>query len=421
MGITTAIGAEKIRRHELLWWNVNAFYGMSMLYGSMALAIPAFTPLLTSHGFSAGGLLYLQAAFIVLLGLLQAPTGYLADQVGRKSCIVAGTLVWTGGLVLYALGEYLWAFVAAELVLGVGSALIAGADIALVRDSLEELGEPLLYRRVISRTASYGRVVETILFALGGWLMLYGLRAPFYVALVGHVALIIFALSLHEPLRKRVQRSGTHRAEIIRVIRLCLFENRLLAWLIGFQALVLSFTLAGFWFTALLLKETGVSVAWYGLGFAALSVVTAFSSFISNWLEERFGNLVFVLITASLCFGFLLPAFGGLLCAVIGMALQKVAAGSSIVLLSHRIAEAAPQEVRATVISVGGMVLNFAQCLVLVGSGLLVDSSGSVSFTFGVMGVVTVVVGVPLLFLLPFKEEVQRQEVQYEEDEVLFI
>lgn len=85
-------------------------------------------------GLSIGEIGVLAAVYPLVWGLGQAGTGALSDRVGRKPLIVAGMLVQAAALATIAAGTGFALWLAAAVGLGVGTAMVYPALLALIAD-----------------------------------------------------------------------------------------------------------------------------------------------------------------------------------------------------------------------------------------------------------------------------------------------
>ncbi len=74
------------------------------------------------------------AAYPGVWGLGQLATGALSDRWGRRWMIVSGMWVQAGGIALFVLGRTFWPWMAAAVLLGVGTALVYPTLLAAVSD-----------------------------------------------------------------------------------------------------------------------------------------------------------------------------------------------------------------------------------------------------------------------------------------------
>ncbi len=78
------------------------------------------------------GLIFTVMTTINLLCVM--PTGYISDRFGRKALVLPGTLLSFLGLGMFALGNSLWMFHLAGIVLGLGTGIIGPAPAAYAGD-----------------------------------------------------------------------------------------------------------------------------------------------------------------------------------------------------------------------------------------------------------------------------------------------
>src|SRR6185436_10727341 len=88
-------------------------------------------------GMSLADIMVLQAVFGLAVVLFEFPSGYVADRVGYRRSLLIGAALWCAGWAIYSVAVSFAEVMAAEVVLGGGSAFISGADRALLWVSLE--------------------------------------------------------------------------------------------------------------------------------------------------------------------------------------------------------------------------------------------------------------------------------------------
>lgn len=79
--------------------------------------------------------------------VFQLPTGFLADLVSRRACVVAGFGVYAGGLVWQGLSAEFWVHMAAQVLLALGAALMSGAQESWVADETQKAEMTPVYLR----------------------------------------------------------------------------------------------------------------------------------------------------------------------------------------------------------------------------------------------------------------------------------
>jgi len=101
-----------------------------------ALAWGIFPLFFVRQGLSIERVGLLAAAYPLVWGLLQLSTGWASDRAGRKPLIVGGMLLQGGALAGVALVDAFGAWLAAVLLLGIGTAMVYPALLAAIGDAV---------------------------------------------------------------------------------------------------------------------------------------------------------------------------------------------------------------------------------------------------------------------------------------------
>ena len=321
--------------------------------GEFYLIVPVLVPYFRANGLSPASVFIIQAAYTLAVLLLEIPSGYLADVVGRRRTLILAAVIFPAGLVLYALGRSLAAFITAEVVLAVGNSMRSGCDSALLYDSLAELGRAEDYKKSEGRSFFSGRIGSASASLLGGALAAVAIRLPFWVNAATAFLMLPLALSLAEPKRRRLE-GANPMAGILRISRWSFVQPQL-RFFILYGALGTSTGLVGLWAAFLLYALLRIPIVWFGVLFAVFQLASAFASSRTYAVERVLGLRRSLLI---------LPA-AGLVFILVGLvrsaaALPLVFAGAALwgfghPLIMDGINRLIPSETRATVLSVGNM------------------------------------------------------------------
>ena len=125
---------EKLRK------NIPLLYVFSFFWLAMVI-IPVMVPFFASKGLSLSDVFYLQAIFAFFVVLFEIPSGYVADMLGRKNALVAGSLCHGLGFSWLCFADGFADLVVFEMTVGIGLSLLSGADLSLLYDSQEALGQ----------------------------------------------------------------------------------------------------------------------------------------------------------------------------------------------------------------------------------------------------------------------------------------
>ena len=161
------------------------------------------------NGLTIADLFIIQSIYSVTIAVIEIPSGYVADVLGRKNSMIIGTFFGCLGMIVYSYSFGFEGFLIAALCLGVGQSFISGSDTAIMYDSLLELNRTKDFIKLEGRTISMGNLAEAFAFIIGGLLAEISLRTPFYYQI--GIAFIGFsvALMLVEPKMHRLEDGKT--------------------------------------------------------------------------------------------------------------------------------------------------------------------------------------------------------------------
>ena len=263
------------------------------------LYMPIVVPFYESNGLSMKDIMILQAVYSIAIVILEIPSGYLADVIGRKKTIIIGAVFGVFGFITYGLSFGFMGFLVAEIILGIGQSCISGADSAMLYDSLLEKGEEKKYTRFEGRITSLGNLAEAIAGIAGGLLAGITLRAPYLAQIFVAFIALPAAITLVEPARKiPLIKAGVK--EIIHIARFALFIDRPLRRNILFSAITGTATLTMAWFAQPFFEYTRIDIAWFGILWTTLNLTVALTSYTAHRLEKRLGQRGSILLIALL-------------------------------------------------------------------------------------------------------------------------
>jgi predicted MFS family arabinose efflux permease len=264
------------------------------------------------------GLLQLIYYWVVMA--TEVPSGVVADRLGRKFSLVLGALVNGVGCWTFAVAHSFDAFVVGEVFFALGTALISGADSAMLFDSLAAEHRETEYARAEGAGQTIWLAITAIGMPLTDRLLVadHGPEPAYWItgglSFVGVVA----ALFMVEPPR---QRSGSAReitkaaiGDVVRVPGIL----RLIIYSIG-VFLLLRIAIVSFFNPVL--AANGVDPDWYGTVLALVNVAGAIAAWRASAFLLRYGERAALLaMPISVVVMFLLlmavraPAAGLLFC-----------------------------------------------------------------------------------------------------------
>lgn len=148
---------------------------------------------------SASEAILLYAVFDIATTVLEVPSGYLSDRVGRRVTLILSALAGVAGMVLIVLGDAFWVFAGAQVLLGAGAALVSGTDSALLYESLAGEGREAEVERqeILAWRAAFTALA--ISAVAGGGMMELAAVAPFLASAAAGIVAVAIAIAFREP------------------------------------------------------------------------------------------------------------------------------------------------------------------------------------------------------------------------------
>ncbi len=358
----------------------------------LMLIMPVVALFYADNGLDDFDIYLLQAIYSISVAVLEIPSGYMADVIGRRTSLVLGSILGTLGFVLYSFSHSFGGFLFAEIILGIGGSFISGSDSALLYDSLAAMGRQNRYLQYEGRITSLGNFAETAAAICGGVIAVLLSYRTVYVTQACIAAMAIPAsLMLLEPPRKRLdKRPGIQ--QILQICRYALFENKrlsstlLLSSIIGTATLCMAWT-CQVYFVRNGLDEISITPLWVVLNLTA-ATVAAYAAVVVERLGERRALLV---IAFGIPMGYVMLGGLSLFPALIALVCFYGIRGYATPFLKDLTNRFCGSETRATVLSIRSMIIRTSFSLLGPAIGYL---SGKISLDMAL-----ILVGVALLFL----------------------
>lgn len=330
----------------------------------LMLIMPIVALFYNENGLTELDIFILQAVYSISVAILEIPSGYMADIVGRRTTLILGSILGTLGFAIYSLSYNMTGFLIAEIVLGLGGSFISGSDSALLFDSLVCLRKKHKYLQFEGRITSLGNFAETVAAICGGLLAAAISYRAVYVSQTFIAALAIPAsLLLLEPAKtSTIARPGMRH--ILRTCKKALFVNRQLASTIFLSSIIGASTLCMAWtaqiyFVAQNFDEITITPLWVTLNLT-VAIAAAFTANIIGAVGLRKAVLA-IIICIPLCYVALglFPVVPALCCLYIFYAIRGYATPVLKDLINHH----CDASVRATILSIRSLIIRLSFAL----------------------------------------------------------
>lgn len=368
------------------------------ILSSFTLFTPIIVLFFLENNLSMTEVALLQTIYSVTVVGLEVPSGYFADIYGRRTSLTVSGLFLAAGIGLYSIGTGFYEFLLAEMIFGVGAVLESGALPAMMYDTLQDIGDTESYSQIWGKTTFYGLVSVAVASIVGGFIGEFSLRWAIMAMVPFYLVLVPLSLSLREPSRHENLKQESSE-KLHGIVKYC-FKDVKIRWLIIYAAIIAAAGKSAYFLYQPYFQLSGLQVAYFGLIFAGLSIVSAVAARKAYTVEKNLGEekslllLLLVTVLALLLFG----SVAGPVVVVFAAALSAVR-GFSKPVISDYLNGLISSEKRATVLSVRKLASRavFAVSFPLI--GLTVDIY-SYQMAFNVLAASAGILGLVSFFLL---------------------
>jgi len=371
------------------------------------IVLPILIPYYEANRLNSTQIFTIQAAYALSILLLEIPSGYLADVIGRKKTLILGACFLPVGIGVYVFTHSFATFILAEFIIAIGNSMRSGCDSALIYDTLIQLKQESEYKKFEGRSFYYTRVGTALSSILGGVTALISLRVPFFINIGTCLFMIPFALLLIEPKREKLKASSPFK-DILKISRLS-FSHKQLRLLMFLTALIMSTGAIGIWAYFLYYESIGISIGFFGVLMAAFQLSAAVSSRQAHALEKFLGQKQSLLILLLAAPTFMLLGIFKSIVLIPLILLNAFLLGFGFPLLMDHMNRLIESKVRATVLSVANMTRSLSYVILSPLFGKVVDSY-SLSTAFTLLGVFFFLFGsIVIAFILARFRQSEKQ------------
>ncbi len=370
------------------------------------LTMPILFIFYSDLGLSELEMFQLKAFYSISIVIFEIPSGYVADVIGRKKTLIFGSILGTLGFAIYSFFSGYWAFMAAEIILGLGQSFISGADSAMLYDSLKADNRANDYVKYEGRNFSVGNFSEAIAGFAGGALAEISLRLPFYFQTgIAFIAVPAAFLLLEPPVAGK--RKNTGFRDILRIVHYAVFKNSSLRWNLLYSSIIGSATLTMAWIYPLYLKNLDFSEIEVGTTSTFLNLIVGMTTLFAYRIERRLRPKATVWFTTLfITGGFIAVGFTHSAFALAILALFYFSRGIATPVLKDYINRITTSDMRATVLSIRSLIIRTLFSVIGPLFGYMTDKL-SLNEAFIIIGIVFTIATGSSIFL--FLRSLERQ------------
>ncbi len=328
----------------------------------------------------------------LLIILMDAPGGIIADKIGRKTCIILGHISLLASVTLIACMNTPLHGIVANLLWAMSIALLSGAETAYIYDTLEERNALHEYEELVKKSLSYKFALAAIATLLSGFLAEISLRLPLLLSIPGIV--IASFLTFLLPKEKKIAYSHSFKEYYLHLREAALeaFHNPRLRMLLVWVALFGVTTKIYFFTYAPFLDRLHVPYSLIGIIFCFINIASFISAHFAFTLQKKLrrngiGLMFFIQGGLQLVQAITVASWSGWL-----FSLQGLVRGYTSTISDPMLNKEISKEKRATILSFESSLKNVLSALIFLliaplnnDPVLLIGCLGIISFVFGSM------------------------------------
>lgn len=334
-----------------------------------------------------------EAVCVILILIIDIPTGALADLIGRKKMLIISQSFLFVDFFFFAFMSEPWHTWVANMLWAIGSAFRSGADKALIQESCLALGKDRSYYRKYSGKAQGLRMLLFAICApITSWIATYDLRLPLLMSIPFLVIPLVTTFMLTEPPRDEVRELTTseHVAQMKQGL-LDTMKDKRIFWIMLYLCIISVSSKIWFFTYNPYFEWVGLPLISFGWVFFALNVIAWISSHWGHKVEEKLGDKATVWILIPLIG---MPIILMSLIPIPAMALmvvfQNVVRGMYGPFFDAMSEQYLRNSTRATVLSVQSSITSAVGSIGLFGFSLLVKSTELLTSLL-TLGIITLV------------------------------
>lgn len=251
---------------------------------------------------SAAHAILLYAVYDISTTVLEVPSGYMSDRLGRRLTLILAAVAGCAGSALLAVGDSFAVFVTGQIALGISAAFVSGTDSALLYESLAAKGRADEIEAYALKAWRFGFAGLALSAVTGGAMALLSPTLPFWSAALAFLAVLWIAFRFEEPPHVQVS------SDIVRLNDLkTAFMQPVLIWLFALGVLMYGYSHIPFVFGQPFILEAldGVGLSQdaplvSGVVSSAMMVVSLGVSLFAMRLREGIGLAALLLLAFGL-------------------------------------------------------------------------------------------------------------------------
>ena len=361
-------------------------YPWFIAFSSLLFWFPVFF-LYFSSKVSIDQVLMLEAIYYVCVVLLEVPSGYLSDLLGRRVTLVASSLCALCSYLVFFMADGFFLFMIAQALLAAHISFKSGTDSALLFESLAMRNRESEIGNELARAQRFGLFATAIAALIGGLIGGYSLALPYALSAIAAVATVVLSIKFSEPVKSKDSVAKPVFDQLVEIVEHVKKPQLLWLFLFGIVIFVLVHVPYEYfqpYIKLLFLDHSGYDQSPMVAGIL-ICVTMLLGSFASNYsmgLKRRYGTgraLFIIIIIALVIICIMSSVLHSLVLAA--MMLRSVPMALSTPIIQSVLHENISDRIRASFLSVLSLISRLSFSLTLLLTALLIGEPQALAFS----------------------------------------
>jgi MFS family permease len=198
--------------------------------------LPIFFLYFSSY-LSLSDVLLLEAAYYITVVILEVPSGYFSDFIGRRITLLIGAVFLVLAIILFLTGKSFIPLLLGQICFAGHMSFVSGTNTVFYYESLCLENKEMQYGEREALTNKWALIAGGLAALLGGWVAGISLSYAYIVALAGAVPALVMTFLFKEPEKKQNERASQNLLVQLRTT-IGFLRKDSLAWIFGYYMLM---------------------------------------------------------------------------------------------------------------------------------------------------------------------------------------
>lgn len=253
------------------------YYGFQLFF-NLLVWIPIFYEFQKISGLNDQQIFNIQSIYYLAFILFEVPTGFVADQFGKKKALVIGAGILAFSNLIPVLSVTYSLFLLHFILIAMARSLISGSASALLYDHLKEKGESSSYKKIEGKARSLALIARLLTWPIAGFALKQMPELPYIITFAFCLMALSFSLTLPKDRKLEKVTKEKAKADIVDSVLYIFKGDNVLRFMLQGAGLFILQRVCMLQLFQPLLKAKDVDVQSFGIVMSLMTVAEAFAA-----------------------------------------------------------------------------------------------------------------------------------------------